>query len=151
MAIANAVLDVIENENLQDNASKVGNYLISSLNQMRQVHTLIGDVRGTGLFIGIDLVEDQATKAPATEAAEYIVRRFKEERIIMSREGEFENILKFKPPMVFSIENAKLWLCIFEIILSELETDHNRSLNSLNSLSIDSLASTTSDESYAQC
>jgi len=151
MAIANAVLDVIENENLCQNAYRIGNFLISSLHQMRKLHPLIGDVRGSGLFIGVELVEDQITKAPATDATEYILCRFKEERIIMSREGQCQNILKFKPPMVFTLDNAKFWLNTLDVILAELEGNPSRSISSVNSSSVDSLASTSSDECFPQC
>ena len=69
-------------------------------------HPIIGDIRGHGLFIGVDLVKDRKTREPHTKAAEHVVSRFREEKILMQRDGPFENVLKMKPPMKFSKENV---------------------------------------------
>lgn len=74
-AVAKTVMEVIERENLRDHATKVGNYLLNSLRQLMNKHELIGDVRGIGLFVGIELVTDRTTKIPATVEAEHIVCR----------------------------------------------------------------------------
>ncbi|XP_023241830.1 5-phosphohydroxy-L-lysine phospho-lyase-like isoform X2 [Centruroides sculpturatus] len=120
LAVANAVLDVIENESLMSHATNVGNYLLKSFKDMMKRQSIIGDVRGEGLFIGIELVKDKKTKEPATDEAKYVISRLKEELIIMSTDGIYENVLKFKPPMVFSIDNAKHLLTNLETILTEL-------------------------------
>ncbi|XP_075216556.1 ethanolamine-phosphate phospho-lyase isoform X2 [Lycorma delicatula] len=120
-AIANAVMQVIEKENLRDNATRVGNHLLNLLRQLMSKHMLIGDVRGIGLFIGIELVTDKISKKPATKEAQYILKRMKEELILLSSDGPYSNVLKLKPPMVFSIQNADLFAQILDEILTEIE------------------------------
>ncbi len=68
---------------------------------------MIGDVRGAGLFIGIELVSDPATLEPAAKAASQVVQKLKERGILLSIDGPYHNVLKFKPPMVFSMANAE--------------------------------------------
>ncbi|CAL1268108.1 unnamed protein product [Larinioides sclopetarius] len=140
MAIANAVLEVIEHENLLTNADVVGQKLISDLQELQQRHPVIGDVRGIGFFIGIDLVKDRATKAPATEDAAYTIARMKQEGVLLSAEGKYENILKFKPPMVFNAENADLLVKKLDVILTEVENKKGRSASE-SSVSTDSSSS----------
>ena len=117
-AIALSVLDVIEVENLQQNALDVGNYLITELKKLKENFEVIGDVRGSGLFIGIELVEDQKTKKPASKKATDIINRMKENGILISTDGPLNNVLKIKPPMVFSRENADSLIQLLENILS---------------------------------
>ncbi|OXU21802.1 hypothetical protein TSAR_003556, partial [Trichomalopsis sarcophagae] len=121
-AVANAVMEVIERENLQEHALKVGNHLISELKKLAKRHPIIGDVRGVGLFVGIELVLDRKKRTPAVAEAKYIVYRMKEEKIIVSSEGPDYNILKLKPPMVFSIDNANHFVAKLDDILQEVET-----------------------------
>uniref|UniRef100_A0A8C9WKX6 5-phosphohydroxy-L-lysine phospho-lyase n=1 Tax=Scleropages formosus TaxID=113540 RepID=A0A8C9WKX6_SCLFO len=104
-AIGLAVLDVIEEEALRRNASLVGGHLKELLLHLQRKHTIIGDVRGAGLFVGLELVKDQAQLTPATEEA---AKLKEEELILVSTDGPWENVIKFKPPMCFSIEDAEL-------------------------------------------
>ncbi len=104
-AVGLAVLDVIEEEKLQENALKVGAYLKAGLEELKR-HPLIGDVRGLGLFIGVELVLDQETMAPASKQAAFLVERMKEQGVLISTDGPMHNVLKIKPPMVFSEANA---------------------------------------------
>ncbi|KFZ52074.1 5-phosphohydroxy-L-lysine phospho-lyase, partial [Podiceps cristatus] len=106
-AIGLAVLDVIEKEQLQARATEVGNFLMKLLEEQKIKHPIIGDVRGSGLFIGVDLIKDQVERTPATAEAEYLITRLKEEYILLSTDGPGRNVLKFKPPMCFSKEDAK--------------------------------------------
>ncbi|KAM8994029.1 5-phosphohydroxy-L-lysine phospho-lyase isoform 1-T1 [Ara ararauna] len=106
-AIGLAVLDVIEKEHLQAHATEVGNFLTELLKEQKMKHPIIGDVRGSGLFIGVDLIKDQAERTPATAEAEYLVTRLKEEYILLSTDGPGRNVLKFKPPMCFNKEDAR--------------------------------------------
>ncbi|XP_054717656.1 ethanolamine-phosphate phospho-lyase-like isoform X2 [Uloborus diversus] len=122
MAIASAVLDVIEDENLLSKAERVGEAMLHKLRELKKKHSIIGDIRGEGLFIGIDLVKDSITKEPATEEAAYIIARMKQERVLLSAEGKYENVLKFKPPMVFNEENVDTLLTTLDQVLSELES-----------------------------
>jgi len=104
-AIGSAVLDVIAAEQLQNNAVKIGAFLLSELKKIQQTTTIIGDVRGTGLFLGIELNDTE--KKPLPKQASYLVNRMKDFKILMSTDGPDHNVLKIKPPMVFSLDNAK--------------------------------------------
>jgi len=120
ISIANAVLDVIENEKLQENAKKVGEYMLNELERMKFSSDHIGDIRGYGMFLGVEIVKSKKSKLQASEIADYIVAEFKKNYILMSTEGIYGNILKFKPPMCFSLENAKHWLEVFRSIIETL-------------------------------
>ncbi|KAI4904556.1 hypothetical protein NFI96_029624, partial [Prochilodus magdalenae] len=106
-AIGLSVLDVIEKEDLRANAVRVGNHLMELLKQLQAKHPIIGDVRGAGLFVGFELVKDRETLTPATEEAALLIKRLKEKHICLSTDGPWENVIKFKPPMCFSIEDAE--------------------------------------------
>nr|XP_022319904.1 5-phosphohydroxy-L-lysine phospho-lyase-like [Crassostrea virginica] len=127
-AVALAVLHTIEEEKLQEQALRVGNYWINKVKEMMHAFPIIGDVRGRGLFLGIDLVKDRATREPATQVAQTVVRRMKEEaRILISSDGPYSNVLKTKPPMCFNEENvdqfcAKLSEILTDIQKSEIQT-----------------------------
>ena len=105
-AVGHAVLKVIEEENLQSNALEVGKYLLSMLVELKQNHAIIGDVRGNGLFLGIELIKDQKTLEPAAIEADLLVNEMKEKGILLSTDGPDHNVIKIKPPMVFNRENA---------------------------------------------
>jgi len=74
-ATVSAVLDIMERQNLREHATRVGNHVLNSLRQLALKHPIVGDVRGVGLFIGIELVEDKDTKIPATAKAQLVVSR----------------------------------------------------------------------------
>ena len=105
-AVGQAVLDVIKDESLQDHALKVGDYLLEQLQQLKQHHEIIGDVRGRGLFIGIELNRDEDL-TPADTEAHNIINRMKEKGVLLSTDGPDHNVIKIKPPIVFNIENAE--------------------------------------------
>jgi len=107
-AVAMAVLDVIDDEELVDNAAEVGKYVLQGFTDLQARHEMIGDVRGSGLFFGIDLVSDRTTKAPATDMARRIVNAMRDRRILMSKIGEHDNVLKLRPPLCFSREHADM-------------------------------------------
>ncbi|XP_034298147.1 ethanolamine-phosphate phospho-lyase [Pantherophis guttatus] len=120
-AIGLAVLDIIEQEDLQGNATHVGNYLFGLLKEQQKKHSLVGDVRGAGLFIGVDLVKDQIRRTPATAEAQHIIYKLKERKILLSADGPYRNVLKFKPPMCFSMEDAKFVVDQIDELLTDLE------------------------------
>ncbi|XP_040822744.1 ethanolamine-phosphate phospho-lyase isoform X2 [Ochotona curzoniae] len=120
-AVGLAVLDVIETEDLQGNALRVGNYLTELLNKQKAKHTLIGDVRGAGLFIGIDLVTDPLKRTPATAEAQHIIYKMKEKGVLLSADGPHRNVLKIKPPMCFTEEDSKFMVNELDGILTALE------------------------------
>ncbi|HJL75051.1 MAG TPA: aminotransferase class III-fold pyridoxal phosphate-dependent enzyme [Candidatus Marinimicrobia bacterium] len=105
-AVGQAVLNVIKEEGLQEHALKVGDYLLEQLQQLKQHHDIIGDVRGRGLFIGIELNRDEDL-TPADTEAHNIINRMKEKGILLSTDGPDHNVIKIKPPIVFNIENAE--------------------------------------------
>ena len=114
-----AVLDVIEQEHLQGHALQVGSHLLHELGSLMEKHPLIGDVRGLGLFVGIELVLDHATLAPAPEQAAYIANRMRDRGILLSTDGPFHNVLKIKPPLVFTQQNADELVGALDTILDE--------------------------------
>jgi 4-aminobutyrate aminotransferase-like enzyme len=103
-AVGLAVLDVLRDESLQDNAREVGGYLLDGLRAVK--HPLIGDVRGRGLFLGFEMVRDPETLEPADAEASALVNRMKDLGVLLSTDGPFHNVIKIKPPMVFSKEDA---------------------------------------------
>ena len=105
-AIGEAVLDVIEDEGLQENAEIVGSYLIEELFKLQSKYTFIGQIRGQGLFIGIELISNTDTLKPNKTLAAKIVNQMKNAGILISIDGPDHNVLKIKPPMVFNLENA---------------------------------------------
>ena len=117
-AIGLAVLDVIENEGLQENAATMGEYLLNGLRVLKTQHPIIGDVRGRGLFLGFELVKDERL-TPAAEQATYLVNRMKEEGVLNSTDGPLENVIKLKPPLVFTKSNAEFFLDKLVTVLTE--------------------------------
>jgi len=115
-----AVLDVIENENLQQNAKKVGSYLSAGLNELANRHQIIGDVRGTGLFKSVELVKDRETREPATGVARTVANNLRDKGVLAGTTGPDDNILKLRPPMVYSTENADYFLPVLDEVLAGL-------------------------------
>lgn len=103
--IGQAVLDVIEEEELQQHAFDTGNYLVEQLNQLKATATNISDVRGSGLFLGIELIDE---KGPATNLTTKVIDEMKENGILLGIDGPHHNVIKFKPPMCFNKDNADL-------------------------------------------
>ena len=103
-AVGQAVLDVIKEEGLQENALEVGSYLLNQLKNLQNQHDLIGEVRGRGLFIGIELVKDELV--PAAAEAQTIVNHMKDKRLLLNTDGPDQNVIKIKPPLVFNKKNA---------------------------------------------
>lgn len=105
-AVGNAVLDIIEEEGLQHNAATVGRYLMDGLAEVAATHEAIGDVRGAGLFIGVDLVTDRTTKTPDPALAHSVVEHAKRHGVLLSTDGPGHNVIKVKPPLVFTEADA---------------------------------------------
>jgi 4-aminobutyrate aminotransferase-like enzyme len=118
IAAAQATLDVIREENLKENAKVVGSVLYDGLKDIASRHEGMGDVRGAGLYIGVEMVKDRAAKEPDPAAASAIVNGLRERRVLISATGANANTLKIRPPLVFSQENAVR-------LLSELEATVN--------------------------
>ena len=118
-AIGLAVLETIEREQLQAHAAQVGSELKAGLQQLMTKHTVIGDVRGIGLFLGLELVRDRTTLEPAEELARYVVERAKDEGILLSTDGPLHNVIKIKPPLPFTSENAMQVITTVDRALSD--------------------------------
>jgi 4-aminobutyrate aminotransferase-like enzyme len=113
-AVGLAVLDVLEEEQLQAGALRTGRHLKARLEGLAGRHQLIGDVRGEGLFLGVEFVRNRATLEPATEEAGDLVNLMREAGVLLSTDGPFDNVIKIKPPIVFGIPEA-------EILVEELD------------------------------
>lgn len=118
-AVGLAVLDIIRDEELQDNAREVGRYFLERLRTLGEKHRLIGDVRGLGLFIGVELVRDPRTLDPADREASAIVERMKARGVLLSTDGPFHNVLKIKPPIVFSKADVDFVVSELDAVVSE--------------------------------
>ena len=118
-AVGLAVLDVLEQENLQQNAREVGAHLLGLLKNLSGRHTIIGDVRGQGLFIGIELVLDRETLEPAAAEASYVVNRLRHKGILTTADGSLRNVIKIKPPMVFNRGDADRLASVLDEIMEE--------------------------------
>ncbi len=118
-AIGQAVLNVVQKESLQSNAQEQGNYLKEKLEALKREFPIIGDVRGHGLFLGIELVSDIKTKIPAAEQCSYLANRMRTRGILMSTDGPDHNVLKIKPPMCFGKSDADYLLNNLKIVLAE--------------------------------
>jgi 4-aminobutyrate aminotransferase-like enzyme len=112
-----AVLEVLREESLPANAAAVGAHLSAGLSALAARHELIGDVRGAGLSIGVELVRDRVTKEPATVETTRIVNALRERRVLISASGPGANILKIRPPLCLSREQADLFVAALDEVL----------------------------------
>ena len=105
-AVGLAVLDVLRDERLQEHALRVGDHMLQNLRPFVDRHPLVGDVRGSGLFLGVELVRDRETLEPAAAEASSVVNRMREDGILLGTDGPYHNVIKIRPPMPFTIEDA---------------------------------------------
>jgi 4-aminobutyrate aminotransferase-like enzyme len=117
-AAGQAVLDVVEREHLLANVRQSGEHLINGLQELAARHALIGDVRGKGLFIAVELVEDRETKEPARSAAAAVVENMREHGVLTALIGRDRNALKFRPPLVFEKAHADIALAALDHALT---------------------------------
>ena len=115
-----AVLDVLAREGLQENARTVGNHFRQGLRRLADKHALIGDVRGRGLLVGLELVRDRKTLEPAASETKRVVNRMRDLGVLTATEGPHGNVLKLRPPICFSIAQADLTIAAIDQALSEL-------------------------------
>ena len=101
-----AVLDILRDEGLQENARATGEYLLAGLRDLSTRHPLIGDARGRGLFLGLELVRDRATREPAGPEAARLADCMKDLGVLLSTDGPHHNVIKIKPPLVFARPDA---------------------------------------------
>ena len=114
-----AVMDVLESEGLQENAQTTGALLKQLLQELQSSYPIIGDVRGRGLFLGVEFVRSRSTLEPADREAEYIANRMRDLGVLVSTDGPLHNVIKIKPPMVFDEANAKRLIEVMDSVLQE--------------------------------
>lgn len=121
-AVGLAVLDVVEQERLQQHARDVGDHLLDGLRPFLDRHSVVGDVRGSGLFIGVELVSDRASLSPAAAQASYVINRMKEQGCLIGTDGPFHNVLKIRPPMPFDRADADRLIHTLDEVLDEVDS-----------------------------
>ena len=114
-----AVLDVIRDEGLQEHARIVGDHLLGGLRGLMAEHPVVGDVRGMGLFLGVEMVKDRATLEPARDETSYVVNRLRELGILTGTEGLYHNVIKVRPPLPFNVADADRLVTILDAVLGE--------------------------------
>jgi 4-aminobutyrate aminotransferase-like enzyme/Ser/Thr protein kinase RdoA (MazF antagonist) len=119
-AAALATLEVVEDEGLQANAARVGRHLLAGLQALAGSHQLIGDVRGAGLFAGVELVRDRATLEPAAAEAAEVANRMRDFGVLLGTDGPHHNVLKIRPPLCFAAADADLLLDCLDAVLAEV-------------------------------
>jgi alanine-glyoxylate transaminase/(R)-3-amino-2-methylpropionate-pyruvate transaminase len=120
MAQGLAVLEVIDEDNLMENARVVGGHLKAGLMKLMEKHQIIGDVRGKGLMLGVELVEDRKSRVAATPQAAEIVERAKEHGVLIGKGGLRGNVLRLKPPLCITKEDADFTLAVLDSVISGL-------------------------------
>ena len=115
-----AVLEIIEREKLQENSLTIGSRLLAGLNQLKEKHKLIGDVRGKGLMLGIELAKDRQSKEPAKEASAQILERCREMGLLLGKGGLWGQTIRFSPPMCVNEQDADFLLEVLDRAFSDL-------------------------------
>jgi alanine-glyoxylate transaminase / (R)-3-amino-2-methylpropionate-pyruvate transaminase len=115
-----AVLEVIEREKLQENSLKIGNKILAGLNKLKEKHNLIGDVRGKGLMLGIELVKDRQSKEPAKEECAQILESCKEMGLLLGKGGLWGQTVRFSPPMCIHEQDADFLLEVLDLAFDRI-------------------------------
>lgn len=115
-----AVLDVLKEEGLQENARQVGAWLKPELRRLMETHALIGAVRGEGLLLGLELVRDRRSGEPATEETARLMNLMRDEGVLVGNEGRHGNVLKLRPPMPFGREHAERLVAALDLCLGRV-------------------------------
>ena len=118
-AVGLAVLDVLRDERLPQNAQLLGRRLLEGVRRLADRHRLVGDVRGLGLYAGIELVRDRDSHEPAPGEATYVVERMRERGVLLSIDGPHHNVLKIKPPLVWTEADVAQLLDGLDVVLAE--------------------------------
>jgi len=119
-AQGNAVLEVIEREKLQDNALKVGSHILAGLEKLQQKHALIGDVRGRGLMIGVELVKDRQTKEPAKAECARVLELARELGLLIGKGGLWGQTIRIKPPLCLTLPDADFLLEVLDTAFAKI-------------------------------
>jgi alanine-glyoxylate transaminase/(R)-3-amino-2-methylpropionate-pyruvate transaminase len=116
-----ATLEVIDAEGLQQNSLKVGAYLKAALLELQEKHPLIGEVRGMGLLLGVELVRDRVSRQPANTEAAAVMELMKRRQVLVGKGGLFGNTLRIKPPMCINLDDASYLIAMLDETLTEIE------------------------------
>jgi len=119
-AIGIAVLDVLRDEGLQAHARRVGTRMLDRLRPLLNRYSVIGDVRGSGLFLGVELVRDRATLEPAGAEASFVANRMREKGVLLGTDGPYHNVVKIRPPMPFSDDDADTLVASLEVAIGQI-------------------------------
>jgi len=114
------VLDVLRDEHLQEHARRVGEYLLARLRPLAGRHAIVGDVRGSGLFLGVELARDRGTREPAGAEASYVANRMREQGVLLGTDGPYHNVVKIRPPMPFTEADADILVGALDRSLDDL-------------------------------
>ncbi|MHA1547574.1 MAG: aminotransferase class III-fold pyridoxal phosphate-dependent enzyme, partial [Alphaproteobacteria bacterium] len=117
--IGKTVLDIVDDEGLQENARVIGRRLLDGLRHLQDQHPCIGDVRGVGFFIGVELVTDRDSRDPATQIADHVVNRLRDQRVLIGVEGPHDNVLKIRPPLTMDDDGVDQLLTVLDHVLCE--------------------------------
>src|SRR5262249_48738574 len=118
-AVGLAVLDVVRDEKLQESARRVGEYWIAGLTELQKKQESMGDIRGSGLFLCLDLLTNRESRKPAIAQANSIVNRLREQGILAGTDGPHHNVIKLRPPLIFTESDADLFNTTLDSILVE--------------------------------
>jgi alanine-glyoxylate transaminase/(R)-3-amino-2-methylpropionate-pyruvate transaminase len=121
-----ATLEVIDEENIQENAQIVGRHLKERLLELQEKHALIGEVRGLGLMLGVELVRDRDTKEPANTEAADVMERMKDRQVLIGKGGLFGNTLRIKPPMCVTTDDADYLVAMLDEVLTDVAAGLNQ-------------------------
>lgn len=119
-AQALATMEVIDEEGLQENSRKLGTHMLNGFRKLMEKHQIIGDVRGKGLMIGVELVRDRRGKEPASSETLELLERAREYGLLLAKGGLFGNVLRIKPPMCINMDDANFALDVIERLLSSI-------------------------------
>ena len=122
-AASMAVLDVMENEKLPQNALKVGDYLIKRFKELQKRHPLLGDVRGKGLVIGLEIIEETESKKPSPELTQKLIFRCGEYGMLLGKVGLHGNVIRIAPPLLITEEEAEMGVAIMDKAITEIENE----------------------------
>ena len=115
------MLDVLRDEGLQAHALRVGERMLAGLRPLVDRYPIVGDVRGSGLFLGVELVRDRRTLEPAAEEAAFVSNRMREHGILLGTDGPYHNVVKIRPPMPFNEADADTLVATLDKILEEVQ------------------------------
>jgi 4-aminobutyrate aminotransferase-like enzyme len=121
--VANACLEFLQGQHLQDNAGRSGQHLKAGLDELLGRHALVGHFHGRGLFYSVDLVTDRNSMTPAKLAARWVCERMKALGVLVSSTGPLGNIIKIRPPLAFSVSDASKCLTALDAALMEMPAD----------------------------